>query len=110
LTQSNGSNKANIASAYEAIKNAIIRQELQPGTWLREQMLCRTLGLGRSSIRNALQILASEGYVTLIPNRGARIVSFTKDQLGQLLSVKTEMEKFALSLSYSSYTKETWPT
>lgn len=96
----------NISMAYEAIKEAILLQHLQPGTWLTEQSLCNTLALGRSTIRNALQLLATEGFITLTPNKGARIVSFTREQLSGLLSVKTALEKYALSESITSYTEE----
>lgn len=58
---------------YEQIHLAIARQDLSPGTRLREDHLRRIFGVSRARIRNVLTRLAYAGVVTLEPNRGASV-------------------------------------
>ncbi len=58
---------------YEQIHLAIARQELTPGTRLREDHLRQIFGVSRARIRNVLTRLAYAGVVTLEPNRGASV-------------------------------------
>jgi DNA-binding GntR family transcriptional regulator len=58
---------------YEQIHVAVARQELPPGTRLREDHLKRIFGVSRARIRNVLTRLAYAGVVTMEPNRGASI-------------------------------------
>lgn len=97
------SSKKNIAIAYAAIREAIIMQQLHPGTQLKEQALCNSLNMGRSTVRNALQRLAADGVVELSENKGACVASFTKSQLSQLMTFKHEIACYAVKLSYLNY-------
>jgi len=63
--------------AYEDLKRAILTLERQPGTALEETDLCDLYGLSRTPLREVLQQLAGEGYVTLQLNRGARVSDMT---------------------------------
>ena len=58
------------ARAYQQIRRMIIRLELAPGDVVREDELQRQLGIGRTPIREALQRLAREQFVTVMPRRG----------------------------------------
>ncbi|MEJ1160151.1 GntR family transcriptional regulator [Prosthecomicrobium sp. N25] len=58
---------------YEEIHRAIARQDLLPGTRLREGELGGLFGASRARIRNVLVRLAYAGVVTLEPNRGASV-------------------------------------
>jgi len=59
--------------AYEDLKRAILTLERKPGSALEETELCDIFGLSRTPLREVLQQLAGEGYVTLQLNRGARV-------------------------------------
>jgi DNA-binding GntR family transcriptional regulator len=56
--------------AYEEIRRMIIRLDLAPGAVVREDDLQRQLGIGRTPIREALQRLALELLVKVVPVRG----------------------------------------
>src|SRR5215471_1859436 len=56
-----------------ALRDFIIRGELQPGMRLPERGLCDRLKVSRTPLRESLRVLASEGLVELLPNRSARV-------------------------------------
>ncbi len=60
---------------YAALRRAIIALEIEPGTPLEEERLCRQHKVSRTPMREALIRLASEGLVELEPNRGARVAA-----------------------------------
>ena len=55
------------------MQRQILTLELAPGEDLNEMVLCERYGLSRTPLREVLRQLAGEGYVTLQPNRGARV-------------------------------------
>jgi DNA-binding GntR family transcriptional regulator len=76
--------------AYTAIEELIVTLQLAPGAAVSEQMLAERLGIGRTPIREALQRLAREGLVTILPRKGI-LVSDT-DPRKQLLVLETRRE------------------
>src|SRR6516164_8329993 len=53
------------------LRDLIIHDELPPGTRLTESVLCERLHVSRTPLREALKVLAHEGLVEILPNRGA---------------------------------------
>src|SRR5271167_4097719 len=56
--------------AYRLIVEQIVTLRLKPGEILSEQGLSATIRIGRTPIREALQRLAREGLVTILPRKG----------------------------------------
>ncbi len=67
---------------------------------LREQPLAAGSGLARHTVRAALRALAAEGIVTIEPNRGARVRTFTRAEVVALgeLRIALEVEAARLAL------------
>jgi DNA-binding GntR family transcriptional regulator len=79
--------------AYTELEELIVTLQLAPGSVLSEQMLAERLGIGRTPIREALQRLAREGLVVILPRRGVMVSSIdVKSQL-RLLEVRREIER-----------------
>ena len=74
--------------AKEQIKIDILTRELRPGQRLIEQKLCERFGLSRPPLREIINQLASEGYVELIPKRGAFVNVFDSRMLDDLLNMR----------------------
>ena len=91
---------------YRSVRAKIIQKELKPGEPLTETSLCEDLGTGRSPVRAALQQLAEDGYVELMPNRSAHVAQFTQKQLRQLCSLRGLFLGYALDLSLDSYAEK----
>ena len=71
----------------------IVRLELAPGSAVSEAMLSSRLGIGRTPIREALQRLARERLVRILPRRGVIVSEIdVKSQL-RLLEVRREIER-----------------
>jgi DNA-binding GntR family transcriptional regulator len=70
---------------YQELRRRIISLEMRPGEDIDEQMLVDELAISRTPLREAMIRLASEGLITLLPNRGARVASFELPQLQEHL-------------------------
>lgn len=66
--------------AYSRLEELIATLELRPGTLLSEAEICERLELGRTPVREAMQRLASERLLQILPRRGC-IVSGLEDEL-----------------------------
>ncbi|MCG7576026.1 MULTISPECIES: GntR family transcriptional regulator [unclassified Halomonas] len=61
----------------DRIGELIEHGELAPGERISEKQLCERFGVSRTPLREALKVLATEGLIELLPNRGARVVRLT---------------------------------
>lgn len=79
--------------AYAHLEEMIVTLKIAPGAAVSEAALSKQLGIGRTPIREALQRLAREKLVVILPRRG--IVVSEINQLGQLrlLEVRREIER-----------------
>ena len=74
--------------AKEQIKIDILTRELKPGQRLGESRLCERYDLSRPPVREIMNQLASEGFIELIPNRGAFVREFDSRMLDDILYMK----------------------
>jgi DNA-binding GntR family transcriptional regulator len=79
--------------AYRAIEEQIVTLRLKPGDILSEQMLSATCKIGRTPIREALQRLAREGLVTILPRKGILVSEINPRHQLLLLEVRREIER-----------------
>jgi DNA-binding GntR family transcriptional regulator len=82
-------------SAVDGVRGLILRGEYAPGARLGEVELADALGVSRTPVREALRQLAAEGLVELVPNKGARVVAWTADELEQVFELRAQVEGFA---------------
>ncbi|RMF03276.1 MAG: GntR family transcriptional regulator [Alphaproteobacteria bacterium] len=76
----------------ERLRKMIMNGELRPGSKVPEKELCQRFGVSRTPLREALKVLASEGLVTLTPNRGAMISDLTLEDLEEAFPVMGALE------------------
>ena len=88
------------------IRDLIIKGELAPGSRVPERVLCEKFGVSRTPLREALKVLASEGLIDLLPNRGARIVDLTEDDIEEMFQVMGALESLAGELAARKITEE----
>lgn len=83
----------------DAIGKGILMRRFSVGQRLVEADLTRDLGVSRSTVREALRILASSGVVDLMPFRGAVIRSLTREDAASLLGVLEVLSGLAARLA-----------
>jgi DNA-binding GntR family transcriptional regulator len=94
--------------AFEEIRRMIIRLDLAPGDVVKEAELQITLGIGRTPIREALQRLARDHFVTVIPRRGMFVSAIDVDELSMLYETRAIMEPYAARLATVRGTDADW--
>jgi len=79
--------------AYRRLEELIVTLRLAPGTVLTESSLAKELDIGRTPIREALQRLAREGLVVILPRRGILVSEINVRNQLKLLEVRREIER-----------------
>jgi DNA-binding GntR family transcriptional regulator len=70
----------------------IMGGDLSPGARLGEVELADRLGVSRTPVREALSRLAAEGLVEVVPNRGARVATWTVAELEGVFDLRSTLE------------------
>jgi DNA-binding GntR family transcriptional regulator len=94
--------------AYERIKQKIVSLELAPGSVIDETGLQAELGLGRTPIREALQRLALEKLVFIVPRRGMIVADIGVMDLQRLFEARLALESLAARLAAQRGTAAHW--
>jgi DNA-binding GntR family transcriptional regulator len=85
--------------AYVALREEIITAAVAPGTLLREEEVTSRLGLGRTPVREAIQRLRREGYVTILPRRGTLVSEISITDLAAIYEVRARLESWGARLA-----------
>lgn len=99
--------------AYEAIKDYILTADLRdqpPGSKLDEKQLIALLKVSRTPVREAINRLASEGFVQVIPYRGVFIAKKTKKEIISILMVRATLEGMAARLATPNFNHDDFET
>ncbi|GAA3662077.1 GntR family transcriptional regulator [Microbacterium marinilacus] len=76
----------------DALTRAILDNRLTGGQRLVERELMESLGVSRTTIREALRELASRGLITVVPQRGAVVSAPTREEAQDLYEVRAALE------------------
>ncbi len=79
----------------ERLRKEIVSGALKPGSRIVEGTWGRTLGVAQGSIREAINILAQEGFVAKAAGRSARVVSLSEDDVLRLYELRGALEGLA---------------
>ena len=88
--------------AYEKIKENILNLTYPPGTQLTEAMLTRELGMSRSPIRSAIQMLQTEGLIVSDYYKSMTVREITDQDINELYQIRELLEGAAFKLIFSS--------
>jgi len=79
----------------DRLRDLIVQGELAPGSRLNERVLTARLGVSRTPLREAIKLLATEGLVDLLPNRGAVVAPIDPARIAETLAVMGALESLA---------------
>ncbi|MBC8462449.1 MAG: GntR family transcriptional regulator [Deltaproteobacteria bacterium] len=101
ITHSNLNKKAE-----EILKQQIIKQELPPGTHLKEHKIAEELGVSRTPVREALAALVKAGLVEEIPRRGTYVIELTRKDVQEIYTIREVLEGLATKLATPFFSDE----
>ena len=90
------------AQAYEKIKENILNLTYSPGMPLTEAMLAAELGMSRSPIRAAIQMLRSEGLIVSDYYKSMTVREITDKDINELYQIRELLEGAAFKLIFTS--------
>lgn len=90
----------------ELVRAMILSGELEPGKKIHEQQLCFQFDISRTPLREALKVLAAEGVVELLPQRGARVAVIKEEELNELFPIIASLEALAGELACANVRRE----
>jgi DNA-binding GntR family transcriptional regulator len=76
----------------DALRDMLFTGEVSPGEALREIGLADAFHVARSTVREALQLLAAEGLVTRFPNRGVVVTELTGEDITEIFGARLVLE------------------
>lgn len=82
----------------EAIGNAIITGDLEPGQRIQEQGIAGKFEVSRGPVREALRILERDGMVQILPRRGAQVTYLSIDEVNDIFAIRASLVRLAVRL------------
>ena len=81
-----------VERAYDWLKGEIMSDRLAAGQTIDDQAIAASLGLSRTPVREAIQMLRVEGFVEVIPRKGTRVAQITLEDLREVYQAITALE------------------
>lgn len=90
----------------ETIRDAILKGSMKPGERVSEPDLAERFGISRTPIREAFRQLESEGYLQVIPRKGAVVASLSERDVEEFYAIKIILEGFAARMAAEKLTEK----
>lgn len=91
---------------FEALREAIINARLKPGERLMEIQLADELGVSRTPVREAIRKLELEGFVVMIPRKGAYVADISLKEIADVFEIRSALEGLAAELAAERATED----
>jgi DNA-binding GntR family transcriptional regulator len=91
---------------YQVVREAIVEGDLVPGQRLAEQQLAEELGVSRTPVREALRRLALEGFVVMVPRRGAYVAGMSLKDMNDVFELRMALEGLGAYLAAQRITPQ----
>lgn len=89
------------------LREAILMGLFPQGRILRQAEIAASLGVSHTPVREAIRQLEAEGFVEIIPNRGAMVTGLTEDDAREIFSIRALLESEALRLAIPKLDEKT---
>ncbi|TDA68556.1 MAG: GntR family transcriptional regulator [Clostridia bacterium] len=91
---------------FETLREAIIAGRLKPGERLMEVQLAEELGVSRTPVREAIRKLELEGFVVMVPRKGAYVADISTKDIADVFEIREALESLAAGLAAERITDE----
>ncbi|MCW8872364.1 MAG: GntR family transcriptional regulator [Xanthomonadales bacterium] len=79
--------------AYRTLEQKLVSLELPPGTMVSEGRLIAMTGLGRTPVREAMQRLAQQDLIRVLPRKGLLVTPVSQSAMAHILEVRKPLER-----------------
>lgn len=90
----------------EALREAIVSSVLEPGERLMEIQLAEEMGVSRTPVREAIRKLELEGFVVMIPRKGAYVAGVSYKDVKDVFEIRAALEGLAAGLAAEKVTDD----
>lgn len=90
----------------DALREAIVNGTLHAGERLMEIQLAEEMGVSRTPVREAIRKLELEGFVVMIPRKGAYVSDISLKDINEVFEVRTALDALAAGLAAERITDD----
>lgn len=90
------------------ISKEIMYGNIKSGEHLKEEKIAKIFGVSRVPVRESLRILQSEGFVTLIPNRGSFVKKISSEYIQEIATIYLLIAPRLLENAIPKYNENTF--
>ena len=91
---------------FDSLREAIINGTLRPGERMMEIQMAEELGVSRTPVREAIRKLELEGFVVMLPRKGAYVAGISLKDIADVFEVRASLEALASGLAAERITGE----
>jgi len=84
---------------FDVLMSAIMQGQLSPGERLLEVQLADEMGVSRTPVREAIRRLELEGFVVMVPRKGAYVAGLSIKDVEEVYEIRTVLETLAVHLA-----------
>ena len=84
---------------FDVLMSAIMQGQLSPGERLLEVQLADEMGVSRTPVREAIRRLELEGFVVMVPRKGAYVAGLSINDVEEVYEIRTVLETLAVRLA-----------
>ncbi len=84
---------------FDVLMSAIMMGQLSPGERLLEVQLAEEMGVSRTPVREAIRRLELEGFVVMVPRKGAYVAGLSVNDIESVYEIRTALETLAVRLA-----------
>lgn len=88
----------------KAIREGILSRKFESDQFIRESIVTNLLNVSRTPVREVFRMLASEGWLEIIPNQGARVSAWSEQTDRDVFELWIALEPLAVELTTSHIT------
>lgn len=92
--------------AYAKLEELLVTNQLRPGQLISESALVVQTGIGRTPVREAIQRLAFQGLITVIPRKGLMVPHVSRREMRSILQTRQALEHLIIAQAVTQATPD----
>ena len=91
---------------YTELRDRILDGELAPRQFISESQVAEKYGVSKAPVKNALHILANQGYVTGYPRKGYMVTTYSVEEVNKIQQIRRCLESLCVRIAVERATDE----